>query len=409
MIELDCRGKGAAAGRIVIERYNTLAPGSRFSARVDTYGSQLRVALLEAGLRHRSLRSVDGTWELLIERGLSPAQGSIPGVHHAVGDGRGSIWASRRAPQVARIDAGERRVVAQADVARGAAHLALDVERGLLYVADAVAGEILALRAADLKLLDRWAAPGAPQLPKVSPEGVVCVTGGANGTLTIARPRAGGYDVDTFPVGRSPHETAISLDGGYVFVACAGNGELIKVRLADGRVTGRCKAGDGPTHMRTAGRRIYCANSWDGTVTCVTEDGEWVGHVTSGGWAHALEITPDQRWLWVANYFDDTVAVFDAKTLERVALLETDAYPHGLDISPDGRYVIATGFSSNHLRVYDAGAHKLLRRVDVGYGSSHSAFTAGNAFVGCSVVDYVACIDLPAGNVDARIALAGRP
>ena len=405
MIELDCRGKGAAAGRMVIERYNSLAPGSRFSARVDTYGSPLRVALLEAGLRHRSLRSVDGTWELLIERGLSPAQGSIPGVHHVVDDGQGSIWASRRAPQVARIDAGERRVVAQADVARRAAHLALDAERGLLYVADADAGEILALRATDLKLLDRWAASGAPQLPTVSPEGIVCVTGVANGTLTIARPRTGGYDVETFPVGRSPHEIAISLGGEHVFVACAGDGELVKVRLADGRVTGRCKVGDGPTHLRTAGRRIYSANSWDGTVTCVTEDGEWVGQATSGGWAHALEISPDRRWLWVANYFDDTLAVIDAKTLERVALLETDAYPHGLDFSPDGRYVVATGFSSNHLRVYDAGARTLLRRVDVGYGSSHSAFAGGNVFVGCSVVDYVACIDLPAGNVTARIAL----
>jgi DNA-binding beta-propeller fold protein YncE len=405
MIELDCRGKGTGVGRIVIERYNTLAPGSRFSARADTYGSQLRVALLEAGVRHRPLRSVDGTWELLIERGLAPAQGSIPGVHHVVEDGHGSVWASRRAPQIARIDAGERCVVAQADVARGAAHLAVDAERGLLYVADAAAGEILALRAADLKLLDRWAAPGAPQLPKVSPEGVVCVTGSATGTLTIARPRAGGYDVETFPIGRSPHETAISLDGGHVFVACAGDGELIKVRLADGRVTGRCKTGDGPTHLRTAGRHIYSANSWDGTVTCVTEDGVWVGQGTSGGWAHVLEISPDQRWLWVANYYDDTLAVFDAKTLERVALLETDAYPHGLDISPDGRYVVATGFASNCLRVYDAGARKLLRRVDVGYGSSHSAFAGGNAFVGCSVVDHVACIELPAGNVTARIGL----
>jgi len=405
MIELDCRGKGTAAGRIVIERYNSLAPGSRFSARMNTYGSPLRVALLEAGLRHRALRSVDGTWELLIERGLSPAQGSIPGVHHVVDDGQGSVWASRRAPQVARIDAHERRVIAAVDVARGAAHLALDVERGRLYVADAAAGEILALRAADLKLLDRWAAPGAPQLPTVSPEGVVCVTGGANGTLTIARPRASGYDVETFPVGRSPHGTAISLDGGHVFVACAGDGELIKVRLSDGRVTGRCKVGDGPTHLRTAGRRIYSANSWDGTVTCVTEEGEWVGHVTSGGWAHALEISPDQRWLWVANYYDDTLAVFDAKTLERVALLETDAYPHGVDISPDGRYVVATGFSSNTLRVYDAGARTLLRRVEVGYGSSHSAFAGSNAFVGCSVADHLACIDLPAGNMTARIAL----
>lgn len=409
MIELDCRGKGAAAGRLVIERYNALAPGARFSARVDSYGSQLRVSLLEGGLRHHALRSVDGSWELLVERGLSPAQGSIPGAHHVVADGKGSVWASRRAARVVRIDARERRIAATAEVARAAAHLALDAARGLLYVADAGAGEILVLRAADLALVDRWTAPGAPQLPVVTPEGFVCVTGPASGTLTIARPGAGGYDVETFPVGNSPHEIAVAQDGGHIFVACAGDGELVKVRLWDGRVTGRCKVGDGPAHLRPAGRRVYVANSWDGTLTCITEDGQRIAEAASGGWAHDVAITPDLRRVWVANFLDDTLAVFDAGKLELVALLETDAYPHGLGVSPDGRHVIATGFSSDCVRLYDAAAPVELARIEVGRGSSHAAFDPGTglAFVACSVSDHVACIDLAARRGVARLGLDG--
>jgi DNA-binding beta-propeller fold protein YncE len=351
------------------------------------------------------VRSLDGSWELLIERGLSPAQGSIPGVHHVVSDGRASVWVCERAARVARIDGRERRVVATAEVARAAAHLALDGERGLLYVADAGAGEILALRAADLKLLDRWAAPGAPQLPMVSPEGLVCVAGGASGTLTIARPRAGRYDVQTVAVGSCPHEVALTLDGGHVFVSCTGDGELVKVRLRDGHVTGRCKSGDGPAHLHAAGRRVYATNSWDGTVTCVTEDGEQVARADSGGWAHAVAATPDERWLFVANYFDDTLAVFDADGLKRVALLETEAYPHGIYLSPDGRYAVATGFSSDSLRIYDACARTELARVEVGRGSSHVAFVGNAAFVCCSVADHVACVDLEARSELARIRL----
>ena len=403
--ELDCRGKGLGAARSVFDRYNALGRGERFTARLDAYGSQLRISLLEAGVRHRVVRSVDGTWEILIERELSPAQGTIPGVHHVVADRNGSVWVCQRAARVARIDGIERRVAAAADVASAAAHLALDPERGMLFVADSRADQIIALRAADLGVEAKWSAPGAPQLPMVCPEGIVCAVGGASGMLTIARPRAGSYEVQTVSVGRTPHKAALTLDGGHVFVSCAGDGELVKVRLSNGRIVGRCAAGDGPTHLCTAGSRVYSANSWDGTLSCMTEDGVRIGQSASGGWAHALEITPDRRWAYVANYLDDTLAVFDAESLERVALLETEAYAHGLDISPDGRYVVASGFSSDFVRVYDAAAHVELARIEVGRGSSHSAFLPGLAFVACSVSDHVSCIDLVARRETERLRI----
>jgi DNA-binding beta-propeller fold protein YncE len=405
MYELDCGGKGAEAARLVFDWYNALSRGERLSAHLDAYDPQLRISLLEAGVRHRAIRSVDGTWELLIQRELSPAQGTIPGVHHAVSDGKESVWVCERAARVSRIDGHERRVVATAEVATAAAHLALDAEGDVLYVADAGAGEVLALRAADLKLKDRWAAPGAPQLPLASPDGVVCVTGGASGTLTIARPRAGGYDVKTIPVGRNPHETALTRDAGHVFVSCTGDGVLVKVRLDDGSIVGRCATGDGPTHLRPIGRHVYVTNSWDGTVSCLTEDGTVVARAASGGWAHALDATPDGRWLYVANFLDDTLAVFDVESLKRVALLETEAYAHGVDISPDGRYVVAGGFSSDFARVYDAAAHLELGRIEIGRGSSHSAFVANTAFVCCSVADHVACVDLDARRETGRLRL----
>ncbi|HSQ03764.1 MAG TPA: beta-propeller fold lactonase family protein, partial [Burkholderiales bacterium] len=107
-------------------------------------------------------------------------------------------------------------------------------------------------------------------------------------------------------------------------------------------------------------------------------------------------ITPDGRTVWVANFLDDTLAVFDAQTLERVALLETERYAHGVDVSPDGHYVVATGFSSEHVRVYDARTFALKSRIDVGLGSSHTAFLGGGAmaYVGCSVSDHVAAVDV---------------
>lgn len=408
---IDCRGKTVVeAGRSVIGHYNSLQAGDSFRVQLDDYLPGLRIWLLEGGVRHRAVPDDGGGWLIQIQRGATPAQGSVPGVHHLLSGPDGSIWVCERAKRVARIDGVTRHVAATSQVAIQASHLALDAKAGRLFVADPGSNEVLALRATDLAVEQRWAAPGMPQLPVVSDEGVVCVTGGASGTLTIARPRAAGYQAQTVEVGVYPHDPLVATGGDYVFVPCAGDTVLVKVRLSDGCIVGRYNVGNGPSHLvaHPDGTRIYSANSWDGTLSCITVEGEHAGQAESGGWAHAIDITPDGRWVYVANFLDDTLAVFDAATLQRKALLPTECYPHGLDVSPDGRYVVVTGFSSEFLRIYDADKHVQVARVEVGFGSSHTAFMAGDsmqAFVGCSVSDHVACIDLRAARLTDTISL----
>ncbi len=397
--QLDCRGRTAAqSGRVIIDYYNAGAAGARFDAHLDAYDTGLRVWLLEAGVRHGMTRAEDGSYRLSIVRGLSPAQGSMTGVHHVVAADDGTVWTGERGRHVARIDGREKRIVATAAVAAEAGHLALDAAARRLFIPDPGRNQVIAARASDLGIEHTWEAPGRPQLPLASPDGVVCVTGGGSGTLTIARPRRGGYDVQTIAVGDHPHDPVFDRNGDHLFVPCLGDGELVKVRLADGHVVGRCAVGDGPSHlvMHPDGDRVYSANCWDGTLACVSADGERMARAESGAWAHAIDITPDGRWIYVANFLDDTLAVFDSQTLARLAVLPTEPYPHGLDISPDGRYVIATGFSSDFVRLYDAQKHCEIARIEVGRGSSHSAFLpdADSAFVACSVSDHVACIDL---------------
>lgn len=410
---LDCRGRTSAqTGRAIIGHYNAGAAGARFEARVDAYDTGLRIWLLEAGVRHGIAREEDGTFLLSIGRGLSPAQGSISGLHHVVAAADGTVWTGERGRHVARIDGREQRVVASAAVATQASHFALDSEARLLFIADAGSNQIVAVRASDLRIEHSWPAPGRPQLPLASPAGVVCVTGGSSGTLTIARPRRDGYDVQTLAIGSHPHDPLLDRDGDYLFVPCAGDGEVVKVRLADGHVVGRCAVGDGPAHLalHPDGDRVYSANSWDGTLSCLSVEGERAAHAGSGAWAHAIDITPDGRWVYVANFLDDTLAVFDATTLARVALLPTEPYPHGLDVSPDGRYVIATGFASDHVRLYDAQRHIEIARIEVGRGSSHSVFLGDDdaAFVACSVSDHVACMDLAGRHCVKQIQLDAR-
>lgn len=397
MIEkLDCRGQDTpTAGKAIIARYNAAAPGARFQARLDALTPGLRLWLLEAGARHTASKEEDG-WRITVERRASPAQGSIPGLHHVVAR-RGSVWACERAERIARFDAEAGKCVAARAVARKASHLALHEASRRLFVADAEGCEIIALRADDLGEIARWSAPGMPQLPLVAPEGIACVTGGATGTVTLAWPAAGGYRTKTVAVGASPHDPCVDASGKHLFVPCAGEATIVKVRLMDGAIVGRVAVGDGPSHLalHPDGTRVYSANSWDGSVTSVSVDGERLAQAPSGGWAHAIEVSPDGRFVYVANFFDDTLAVFDAATLERLALWPTEPYPHGLDVSPDGRYIVTTGFCSAYARIFDSGTLGGTVRMEVGNGSSHTAFDSdGRAWIACSVADHLARIDL---------------
>ncbi|MFQ5660850.1 MAG: YncE family protein [Gammaproteobacteria bacterium] len=389
----------AETGNALLAAYNAASAGTHLQVQCDSFDTGLRMWLIEAGVRYQAVQSASGAWHIEIVRGRSPGQGTVPGLHHLTGGCSGIIWTCERAQRVAAIECASRRILWCAEVAKKASHLVIDADARSLFVADSAADALLVIDAGNGKLHSSHSAPGRPQLPLITRDGIVCVTGGGSGTLTLLRRRAHGrFQAQILNVGIAPHDPIATQDGKFLFVPCAGEGSVVRVRLHDGRITGRFPVGDGPTHLaiHPDGSRLYVANTFAGTLTCLSIEGDLLGQAYSGRWAHVPAITPDGRWLYVANFHDDTLTLFDAGTLDRIATLDTDPYPHGLDITPDGRHVIATGFSSDCVRLYSAGQHKQLARIRVGAGSSHTCFTRGRqlAWIACSVSDHLACVDI---------------
>ncbi|MGH7089956.1 MAG: YncE family protein, partial [Stellaceae bacterium] len=367
---------------------------------VGAYGAGLRMGLVEAGAKHRAERLDDRAWRLVV-RGGSQSLSGAPGVHHVVAGRNGDVFTCERARRAARIDGPARTVAAVREVAVTASHMVLDEAHGRLFVGDAGGNALICLRTSDLEPLGRWDVPGAPQLPLVTADGIACITGGGAGVLGMVWPMNGAFRSKVVEVGSGPHDPVATPDGRAVLVPCAGDGVVVRVDLSDGAVTGRFPVGDGPAHLAAHpdGSRIYVANTFDGTLAAISPEGDLLGRVESGGWAHVPEVTPDGRRVFVANFLDDSLAVFDARTLDRIATCPTDAYPHGLNISRDGRSVVATGFSADHVRVLDAATGAERSRIEVGAGSAHTAFLPDgrSAYVGCSIVNHLAVIDLEDG------------
>jgi YVTN family beta-propeller protein len=406
---LDCRNLSTRqAGLAILEAYNAARDGSEFSASVDSLDAGLRMWLIEAGAKHRFEEDDAGGWRLTIRRRLSPGQGTVPGLHHVAVNGS-DVWTCERSTRLARIDGPEGQVAQVASVATKASHLAIDRDKNLVFLADPGSDTLLAIDAENLSVQHTWPAPGGPQLPCVTDAGIVCVTGAASGTLTIVRPRRQAYDVQTISVGDCPHDPLFGADGKQVFVPCAGAGTIVCVDLEDGTILGSHAVGDGPAHLalHPDGSKLYAANTFDGTLTCLSVEGDLLARERSGPWAHQPVISPDGKHVFVANFFDDTICVFETAGLQRIKTLETDPYPHGLYMSPNGRWLVATGFASDWLRVYDANSVIEVARIEVGRGSSHVAFLPDQvtAYVACSVDDHLARLDLAAMTCTQRIRL----
>lgn len=400
------------AANAIVGDYNAAEVGTQMQFRLRDYDAGMRIRLLEGGIRPRTITQPDDqSCELTITRELCPVQGSITGLHHVLSDEH-SVWTAERSARVIRVDADTGAIVATTNRMRRASHIGYDQHYRRLLVADSGGDRVAAFEAETLQFIQDWEAPGHPQIPTASKDGVVCVTGSRDlaGTLTIATPLDGGYTVRTINIGAYPHDPLFDAAQQHVFVSCLGGSEIVKVRLTDARIVDRFAVGAGPAHMvlDRSGRYLYCANSWDGSVARIDLDTSEVKMAPSGGWAHDLALTRDGKLLYVANFLDDTLSVFDAG-LHRLATLDTDAYPHGINLSRDGKFLITTGFSSNHIRVFDANAHREVARVEVGMGGSHTAFAQRAdrtlAFVGCSVSDHLAVVDVAAGECIDHIRL----
>ncbi len=410
MHSIDCRDLSTRqAGLAILEAYNETENGVEFSVLLDSLDAGLRMLLIEAGAKHRIQADDAGGWRLTFQRGLSPGQGTVPGLHHVAAAESSSVWSCERSRRLAQFDGPTGHLIQVAEVATKASHLAVDRDEQWVFVADSGANVLLAIACEDLAVRHVWPAPGGPQLPTVTEDGIVCVTGAASGTLTIVRPRAQGYDVQTICVGNCPHDPLVAPDGKRVFVPCAGDGVVVSVDLENGKILGTYTVGDGPAHLalHPDGTKLYVANTFDGTLSCLSVEGDLLAHEASGPWAHQPVISPDGSRVFVANFLDDTIAVFETGTLHKIVTLETEPYPHGLYMSPQGQWIVATGFSSDYLRVYDATTQVEVARIEVGRGSSHVAFLPeqATAYVACSVDDHLARLDLTTMTCTLRTGL----
>lgn len=96
-----------------------------------------------------------------------------------------------------------------------------------------------------------------------------------------------------------------------------------------------------------------------------------------------VQVSPDDRTVWVANPETGTVAVLElaGDSHRRLASIAVGAEPRNLTLSPDGRRAVVANAGSGTVSVIDTGSYQVLRTVAVGTEPYGVAYTPNGRFI----------------------------
>ena len=189
--------------------------------------------------------------------------------------------------------------------------------------------------------------------------------------LAIVDPASGNV-LGRVPVGRDPHEVAVTPDGTTAFVASPGVGismidvaAMKEIRKID---TGTASA---PHDVLYAGGKLYfTAEGYKsiGRYDPATNKVEWMLGIGQDG-THLLVLGKDQQTMWVPNRGSNSVSVIDGVAggpprYKVTAIPLPGLTPEGLDLSPDGRELWTATRGDGAVSIIDTAT----RRVKQSFG-----------------------------------------
>ena len=262
----------------------------------------------------------------------------------------------------------------------------------------------------------------------------------------------------TVPVGRGPHEMAISPDGTKAYVGNAeGNSisvidlrtytetkkittpdfsfphaiiftpdgrralvtseQAMKIVLIDAVADAVIRSIDtdqGGTHMAVinkAGTWAYFTNRESNTVSFM-DLGNYrtVANVAVGEGGEGFALSPDETEIWVSDRTANTVSVIDVAARRVVATLPIGVRPNRVTFSPDGSHVIIP-VGSGEIYVFDRETRQNIKKLQVGRSPGGIVATPDGSriFVACAVTNDVQVIDTQTWSVVAKVAVGEGP
>lgn len=181
--------------------------------------------------------------------------------------------------------------------------------------------------------------------------------------------------------GPSPKQVAFSPDGTELWVPLLGAVGIDVYRVPTLELIARIPLGTkgGVEVIFTRdGTRAYVSQMHTSSVYEIDRVAKRVLRVlpTKGNWTKILELSPDEKTLYAANWISNNISVIDLATGTVIRTIPTVTTPRGLSLSPDGVTMYVAGFEDGNLVRIDLATLKQTELIRTGGAMRHLAFDA---------------------------------
>jgi YVTN family beta-propeller protein len=169
-----------------------------------------------------------------------------------------------------------------------------------------------------------------------------------------------------------PHSIVISPDGQWVYTGCYGGAAIAVIDAASASLAATIPLPQAAEPYGLAispdGHYLYASDNLTGRLFVVDAQARGVVDSVAVGLHPALIArSPDGKTLYVANGGSHSVSVIDiggdpARPTVRATVVVT-GYPHGVAVTPDGRYVVVADTLGKNLAVIDAQRRKVIATI----------------------------------------------
>jgi len=211
----------------------------------------------------------------------------------------------------------------------------------------------------------------------------------------------------------------IWMAGGNIYFANETSRTISRYNPGSGEIDWVLGTGQKRSHMLMVTEdesSIIATNMVPGSVSFIEFDDEsrdWeITVVETGPRAEGLDLSPNERELWVTNVIESTISIIDVGSKQIIDTIELPTnFSNRLKFTPDGQYVFVAELRGTEIAVYNAETRELVKRIDVGGGSEGMQMSPdGNrAFIAVSTINTVAVIDLQTLQVTDTIGEFNNP
>jgi YVTN family beta-propeller protein len=224
------------------------------------------------------------------------------------------------------------------------------------------------------------------------------------------------HRVDLGPLGR-PHGI-LYADGKFYFTAEL-NKLIARYDPATNQLDWLLGVGQNRTHMLVRTKYLnefFTSNVDSGTVTAIEKSSDPSGwketNIQVGKGVEGIDISPDDKEVWVANAGDGTVSVIETATSKVIHTFDVRTkHANRLKFTPDGKLALISDPATDELVIVDVATRAITKMLNVGRNPGGILIVpdSSRAYVALAGDNAVAIIDLHTLEVSGKIETGQGP